>query len=256
MAYYWLQAKLRDGDVVNLDFSDFDLPLNQLMKIDYFTNQYTSWDFLELASKHVEREVSSEIESVQISIKGKQFCYSVCFQNPYLNALFQEIDFTPSIQDDHIPLNSHAFIEMTTFLFSHLEKKEDTFFHDYSYKNQLSTKINRYLHLQLFSEEDLREQMFLKQEIINEISKYKVYRSLCIYRRTLNRKENQIPRTIKKLDSQTHFEIVPKIFEPEIDEGESEIASQYVSSWENMMGEEREEFLSEDEIRQMVKTYG
>ena len=100
------------------------------------------------------------------------------------------------------------------------------------------------------------QQLKTKQEIINEISKYKVYRSLCIYRRTLNRKENQIPRTIKKLDSQTHFEIVPKIFEPEIDEGESEIASQYVSSWENMMGEEREEFLSEDEIRQMVKTYG
>ena len=137
MAYYQLQAKLKNGDVVNLDFSDFNLSLNQLVEIDYFTNQYASWDFLELASKHVKQETISEIESIRISVRGKEFCYSTCFQNPYLSALFHETGSTLLVRDSHIPLSNRALIEMVEFLFTNLEQKGALFFSDYSYKNQL-----------------------------------------------------------------------------------------------------------------------
>jgi len=256
MVSYQLQAKLKNGGVVDLDFSDFNDSLNQLIEIDRFTNQYDSWDFLSLASTHIKYAVSSSIESIHIAVKRKEYCYSACFKNPYLEEIFNETYLNSSINRHQIPLTTPAFVEMVEFLFSELEKKGDLFFEDYPYKNRLSQKIYRYLNIQLLSEEDLREQRILKQEIVYEMSEYKVYRSLCVYRKTMDRKKNQIPRTIKREDSKSTLGIIPRIPKKIIYEDQEDgVVTQYVSHFENLNGEEREEFLSDDEVQQMVKTY-
>ena len=256
MALYQLQAKLKDRTVVNLYFRDLNPSLSKLIEIDRFTNQYSFWDFLNLASTQVEPEIFSMIESIQIAVKGKAFCYSACFKNPYLDAIFNETYLNPSMNRSQIPVNADAFIEMVEFLFADLEKQGNGFLNDYPYKNRLSEKIHRYLNIQPLSEEDMREQRILRQEIILEMSEYKSYRSLCIYRRTLDRKKNQIPRTIKKVDSprllDTMLETSRRVIYKDEEDG---IVTQYASNWENSNGEEREEFLSDEEVEQMVKVY-
>jgi len=256
MAFYQLQAKLRDGSVANLNFQDLNLSLNQLIEIDYFTNQYSSWDFLNLADTHVEHEICSPIDSFQISIKGKPFLYSSCFKNPYLEAMFNETHLNISKNHSRIPMSTPAFIEMVEFLFSNLDQRKNEFLNDYPYKNRFAEKIYRYLGIQPFSEEDMHEQRILRQQIIDEMSEYKVYRSLCIYRRNLDRKKNQIPRVFKKPASFSCLEVIPKNSKAIIyDDNDEEVVVGYASNWENSSGEEREEFLSEEEVRQMVKTY-
>lgn len=255
MTFYQLQARLKNGGVINLNFEDLNSSLNQLVEIDQFTNPYNSWDFLELASTHVEHEIPSMIESIQIAVKGKEFCYSACFKNPYLDAIFNEVSFT-SIRHNQIPINSNAFIEMVEFLFSDLEQKGDNFLNNYPYKNRFAVKVYRYLNIHPLSEEDLREQRILKQEIIHEMSEYKVYRSLCIYRKSLDRKKNQIPVEKKRVEIEKPLETIPTVFRKVIYEDEEDgLVTQYASNWENSNGEEREEFLSEEEVREMVKTY-
>lgn len=255
MDFYQLQAKLKNGDVVNLDFRDLNPTLNQLFEIDHFTNQYNSWDFSELASTHMRHKISSMIESIQIAIKGKDFCYSTCFKNPYLDAIFNEVSLT-SIRHNRIPININAFVEMVEFLFSDLEQKGDNFLNGYPYKNRFSVKVYRYLNIQPLSEEDMREKRILKQEIIHEMSGYKVYRSLCIYRKSLDRKKNQIPVVERRIEIEKPLEIIPTVFKKVIYEDEGDgVVTQYASNWENSNGEEREEFLSEEEVREMVKTY-
>ncbi len=254
MNSYQLQAKMKDGTLINLDFLNSFLEGNRLSDIDKFTNTYSYWDFLGVVEPYLTGVRVEEIESFVIAIRGKNYHYSVCFENPYLSALFRDSAIDNS-WDPQIFTGSPSFIEMRRFLFADIDQKGKQFLESYPYQNQLLKKVNKYTSIIPLSEEDIYEREVLKGQILKEMKSYKTYRSLCIYRKKLEGKRKPTNPTLKK-ESVKKPTILPDTGVIIYKDNEDGIVTRYNCLWENSIGEEREEFLEEDEIKEMVKTYG
>lgn len=246
MKKYMLKAKLQNGTTLNLDF--LPLTFSHLLEIDQFTNLYDYWGFLKELETYLDKETIDEIDGIYIEVNSKGHFYSVCFQNPYLEGVLKEI-LSNSVS--RVPTQSEAFLEMTNFLFQNLSDRGLSFLKEYRYQNRFIQIVFRYVNNLSESEEDCLERIRLKDEIIKEMSNYHTYRSLCLYRRNLRYLRRPIhskEQLVKAKESVTYT--------PFVNSQLGEVSFQYPSVWTNLDGDEREEFLDEEEIRKMVKTYG
>ena len=71
MNTYQLQARMKDGTFINLDFLNSYLEGNRLVDIDKFTNAYSYWDFLSVVEPYLTEIKVEEIDSFVIAIRGK-----------------------------------------------------------------------------------------------------------------------------------------------------------------------------------------
>ncbi len=246
MNNYQLQALLRDGKIVNISLPN----CSTLLDIDRFTNQYDRFNFEIWLEKEGYLKPLEHVQSFQIAIKGKNYPYSAMFENPYLKKIFTHMTASQQI-DTTCP----DFQEMKKYLFQQLEEDKFQFLEKYPYQNHLSRKINRYLQSGTESLEDLFAKKQIETEIIHELSRYKTYRSLSLYRKNqshqyfsqINRKTNPSatpapnPAKVKNVAINMTFEEFEKKIQLQPSYTEIQV---YV----NDFGEEKEEFLTEEEM--------
>lgn len=248
MKSYILQAVLNDQTVINLDFLD-GLEMS-LVGIDRYTNVYDFWGFLRMVEEQVNANVKSRIDAFQIAIKGKGYAYSVCFQNKYLEETLKNIQYDPIKRKNVIPFSCDPFIEMKEFLFSDFNRGGQQFTKHYSYRNRLSRLVHRYIQSYSDCEEDWIKRKELEREIIQEMREYNTYRSLCLYRKKLERTKDRYITAKPTPRAPSSKNILKPVIISE------ENKPRYSAVWENLHGDEREEFLDPEEIKQMVKSYG
>ena len=257
MRSYRLQAVLNNGNIIDLDF--LKIP-DRLIDIDCFTNGIDRWILNSLLSPHIDLNTINQIKDYQIAIRGKSFCYSVLFQNPYLKEVFSTNSYSRGYRDAYIESSSRVYTEMLKFLFKDLDTGGKQFLTNYSYKNELMDIVKRYLSFYVETNEDLVEKEKLKSEILKTIKNYKTFRSLCIYRNNLDKNKGYFNPMIKNSKvknlrvSESEF-ITSQNYHVKKEEPKRS-STTIVSVWYNDSGEEREEFLEEDEIIQMGKNYG
>lgn len=256
MRSYRLQAVLNNERVIDLDF--LKIP-DRLIDIDCFTNGIDRWTLNSLLTPYLDLNTINQIKDYQIAIRGKSFCYSVLFQNPYLTEVFSANAYNRSSRGGYILTDSKPYIEMTKFLFNDLENGGKQFLSKYDYKNELLEVVKRYVSCYVETNEDLGEKQKLKLEILKCIKEYKTFRSLCIYRNKLNRNKGYFSSSIKASKvknlqvADSNFSSYDLHLTKEEPKGKPTIIA---SVWYNDFGEEREEFLEENEIIQMGKNYG
>ena len=250
MNRYQLQAVLLDGATENITLPE----CSRLIDIDRFTNSFNRFDFEEWLRKNGYLSSDSNIQSFQIAIKGKDYPYSVMFKNPYLEKILKHMSTS-----DRVDSSCEDFQEMRSFLFRQVEEEKFQFLEKYPYQNHLSRKVYSYLQSTVESSEDLLHKKSIEAEIIREIARYKTYRSLSLYRhnrvdqyyaqfghRARNQAVQQQPRVQNVTISANfeNFEKKYKIEEPNLE----------VQVYFNDLGEEKEEYLTEEELEKgMIK---
>ena len=250
MNRYQLQAVLLDGATENITLPE----CSRLIDIDRFTNSFNRFDFEEWLRKNGYLSSDSNIQSFQIAIKGKDYPYSVMFKNPYLEKILKHMSTS-----DRVDSSCEDFQEMRSFLFRQVEEEKFQFLEKYPYQNHLSRKVYSYLQSTVESSEDLLHKKSIEAEIIREIARYKTYRSLSLYRhnrvdqyyaqfghRARNQAVQQQPRVKNVIisDKFEDFKKKYKIEEPNLE----------VQVYFNDLGEEKEEYLTEEELEKgMIK---
>ena len=250
MNRYQLQAVLLDGATENITLPE----CSRLIDIDRFTNSFNRFDFEEWLRKNGYLSSDSNIQSFQIAIKGKDYPYSVMFKNPYLEKILKHMSTS-----DRVDSSCEDFQEMRSFLFRQVEEEKFQFLEKYPYKNHLSRKVYSYLQSTVESSEDLLHKKSIEAEIIREIARYKTYRSLSLYRhnrvdqyyaqfghRARNQAVQQQPR-VQNVTISANFEDFEKKYK--IEEPNLEVQVYF-----NDLGEEKEEYLTEEELEKgMIK---
>ena len=250
MNRYQLQAVLLDGATENITLPE----CSRLIDIDRFTNSFNRFDFEEWLRKNGYLSSDSNIQSFQIAIKGKDYPYSVMFKNPYLEKILKHMSTS-----DRVDSSCEDFQEMRSFLFRHVEEEKFQFLEKYPYQNHLSRKVYSYLQSTVESSEDLLHKKSIEAEIIREIARYKTYRSLSLYRhnrvdqyyaqfghRARNQAVQQQPR-VQNVTISANFEDFEKKYK--IEEPNLEVQVYF-----NDLGEEKEEYLTEEELEKgMIK---
>lgn len=250
MNRYQLQAVLLDGATENITLPE----CSRLIDIDRFTNSFNRFDFEEWLRKNGYLSSDSNIQSFQIAIKGKDYPYSVMFKNPYLEKILKHMSTS-----DRVDSSCEDFQEMRSFLFRQVEEKKFQFLEKYPYQNHLSRKVYSYLQSTVESSEDLLHKKSIEAEIIREIARYKTYRSLSLYRhnrvdqyyaqfghRARNQAVQQQPR-VQNVTISANFEDFEKKYK--IEEPNLEVQVYF-----NDLGEEKEEYLTEEELEKgMIK---
>ena len=250
MNRYQLQAVLADGTTENITLPE----CSRLIDIDRFTNSFNRFDFEEWLRKNGYLSSDSNIQSFQIAIKGKDYPYSVMFKNPYLEKILKHMSTS-----DRVDSSCEDFQEMRSFLFRQVEEEKFQFLEKYPYQNHLSRKVYSYLQSTVESSEDLLHKKSIEAEIIREIARYKTYRSLSLYRhnrvdqyyaqfghRARNQAVQQQPR-VQNVTISANFEDFEKKYK--IEEPNLEVQVYF-----NDLGEEKEEYLTEEELEKgMIK---
>ena len=250
MNRYQLQAVLLDGATENITLPE----CSRLIDIDRFTNSFNRFDFEEWLRKNGYLSSDSNIQSFQIAIKGKDYPYSVMFKNPYLEKILKHMSTS-----DRVDSSCEDFQEMRSFLFRQVEEEKFQFLEKYPYQNHLSRKVYSYLQSTVESSEDLLHKKSIEAEIIREIARYKTYRSLSLYRhnrvdqyyvqfghRARNQAVQQQPR-VQNVTISANFEDFEKKYK--IEEPNLEVQVYF-----NDLGEEKEEYLTEEELEKgMIK---
>lgn len=250
MNRYQLQAVLLDGATENITLPE----CSRLIDIDRFTNSFNRFDFEEWLRKNGYLSSDSNIQSFQIAIKGKDYPYSVMFKNPYLEKILKHMSTS-----DRVDSSCEDFQEMRSFLFRQVEEEKFQFLEKYPYQNHLSRKVYSYLQSNVESSEDLLHKKSIEAEIIREIARYKTYRSLSLYRhnrvdqyyaqfghRARNQAVQQQPR-VQNVTISANFEDFEKKYK--IEEPNLEVQVYF-----NDLGEEKEEYLTEEELEKgMIK---
>lgn len=250
MNRYQLQAVLADGATENITLPE----CSRLIDIDRFTNSFNRFDFEEWLRKNGYLSSDSNIQSFQIAIKGKDYPYSVMFKNPYLEKILKHMSTS-----DRVDSSCEDFQEMRSFLFRQVEEEKFQFLEKYPYQNHLSRKVYSYLQSTVESSEDLLHKKSIEAEIIREIARYKTYRSLSLYRhnrvdqyyaqfghRARNQAVQQQPR-VQNVTISANFEDFEKKYK--IEEPNLEVQVYF-----NDLGEEKEEYLTEEELEKgMIK---
>lgn len=250
MNRYQLQAVLLDGATENITLPE----CSRLIDIDRFTNSFNRFDFEEWLRKNGYLSSDSNIQSFQIAIKGKDYPYSVMFKNPYLEKILKHMSTS-----DRVDSSCEDFQEMRSFLFRQVEEEKFQFLEKYPYQNHLSRKVYSYLQSTVESSEDLLHKKSIEAEIIREITRYKTYRSLSLYRhnrvdqyyaqfghRARNQAVQQQPR-VQNVTISANFEDFEKKYK--IEEPNLEVQVYF-----NDLGEEKEEYLTEEELEKgMIK---
>ena len=244
MNRYQLQAVLLDGATENITLPE----CSRLIDIDRFTNSFNRFDFEEWLRKNGYLSSDSNIQSFQIAIKGKDYPYSVMFKNPYLEKILKHMSTS-----DRVDSSCEDFQEMRSFLFRQVEEEKFQFLEKYPYQNHLSRKVYSYLQSTVESSEDLLHKKSIEAEIIREIARYKTYRSLSLYRhnrvdqyyaqfghRARNQAVQQQPR-VQNVTISANFEDFEKKYK--IEEPNLEVQVYF-----NDLGEEKEEYLTEEEL--------
>lgn len=264
MNRYQLQAVLADADCSK---EDIFLPeCSRLIDIDRFTNSFNRFDFEEWLKANHYLSINSNVQSFQIAIKGKDYPYSVMFKNPYLEKILKHMSTS-----DRVDSSCEDFQEMRKFLFQHVEKEKFHFLEKYPYQNHLSRKVYHYLQSTVESSEDLLHKKSIEAEIVREITRYKTYRSLSLYRhnrvdqyyvqfghRVRNqavqppRVQGQQPR-VQKVEIKATFEDFEKKYRLDRPTPKVQVYGG-VQVFFNDCGEEREEYLTEEELEKgMIK---
>jgi|GEM_PF-2556766 hypothetical protein len=250
MNRYQLQAVLLDGATENITLPE----CSRLIDIDRFTNSFNRFDFEEWLRKNGYLSSDSNIQSFQIAIKGKDYPYSVMFKNPYLEKILKHMSTS-----DRVDSSCEDFQEMRSFLFRQVEEEKFQFLEKYPYQNHLSRKVYSYLQSTVESSEDLLHKKSIEAEIVREITRYKTYRSLSLYRhnrvdqyyaqfghRARNQAVQQQPR-VQNVTISANFEDFEKKYK--IEEPNLEVQVYF-----NDLGEEKEEYLTEEELEKgMIK---
>lgn len=250
MNRYQLQAVLLDGATENITLPE----CSRLIDIDRFTNSFNRFDFEEWLRKNGYLSSDSNIQSFQIAIKGKDYPYSVMFKNPYLEKILKHMSTS-----DRVDSSCEDFQEMRSFLFRQVEEEKFQFLEKYPYQNHLSRKVYSYLQSTVESSEDLLHKKSIEAEIVREITRYKTYRSLSLYRhnrvdqyyvqfghRVRNQAVQQQPR-VQNVTISANFEDFEKKYK--IEEPNLEVQVYF-----NDLGEEKEEYLTEEELEKgMIK---
>lgn len=160
---------------------------------------------------------------------------------------------------DRVDSSCEDFQEMRSFLFRQVEEEKFQFLEKYPYQNHLSRKVYSYLQSTVESSEDLLHKKSIEAEIIREIARYKTYRSLSLYRhnrvdqyyaqfghRARNQAVQQQPR-VQNVTISANFEDFEKKYK--IEEPNLEVQVYF-----NDLGEEKEEYLTEEELEKgMIK---
>ena len=263
MNRYQLQAVLADGATENITLPE----CSRLIDIDRFTNYFNRFDFEEWLRKNGYLSSDSNIQSFQIAIKGKDYPYSVMFKNPYLEKILKHMSTS-----DRVDSSCEDFQEMRSFLFRQVEEEKFQFLEKYPYQNHLSRKVYSYLQSNVESSEDLLHKKSIEAEIVREITRYKTYRSLSLYRhnrvdqyyaqfghRTRNQAVQQQPRVqgqqprVQNVEIKATFEDFEKDYQLNRQTPEVQVYDG-VQVFFNASGEEKEEYLTEEELAKgMIK---
>lgn len=245
MRKYQLQVKLTSEKVIDLDFLSIG---ESLIDIDQFTNQRTFYELCSLISSQVD---VNQIKSFQIEVRQKPFSYSVMFKNPYLSKLFSY----PSIIKKNRGISLHplspAYLEMKTYVFECLEKNPQNFFETYPYRNSFYSLAKKYTDRGFIDFDDAMEKDLLRRKIETELQEYRTFRSLCLYRQ--KNYSHSFHVSLKPERLKIHPPIVENPQYRLIPSQKTTVAS--VQCWYNDAGEEREEFLEEEELNEMMKRY-
>lgn len=256
MNTYTLEAVLNDDTIINLNFLISNSP--DLLDIDKFTNQCGKWDFIHGLREYLDSKDVDIISSFQISVKGKDYHYSVIFQNPFLKSVLDGVTIKNSSKKYVVSSSTSSFMDMKNFLFQELDRGGEQFLKYYQYHNRLSRLIHQYLQNFSNNEEDMHQKNLLKSTILQEMTDYKTYRSLCVYRNGLDRKINAVYHGIKPKPVSN---VKPRVnnFESNaftLDKEVSSIYAGYRQAYVNNSDEEKEEFLEPDEVEEMGNYYG
>lgn len=263
MNRYQLQAVLADGATENITLPE----CSRLIDIDRFTNSFNRFDFEEWLRKNGYLSSDSNIQSFQIAIKGKDYPYSVMFKNPYLEKILKHMSTS-----DRVDSSCEDFQEMRSFLFRQVEEEKFQFLEKYPYQNHLSRKVYSYLQSNVESSEDLLHKKSIEAEIVREITRYKTYRSLSLYRhnrvdqyyaqfghRARNQAVQQQPRVqgqqprVQNVEIKATFEDFEKDYQLNRQTPEVQVYDG-VQVFFNASGEEKEEYLTEEELAKgMIK---
>lgn len=254
MNTYTLEAVLNDGTIINLNFLISNSP--DLLDIDKFTNQCGKWDFIHGLREYLDSKDVDIISSFQISVKGKDYHYSVIFQNPFLASVINQVIDQKKSLKCVVPSSTSGFYDMKKFLFEDLNQGGKKFLRYYQYQNRLSRLVNRYLCSLSHTEEDVYQKKLLEESILKELTNYKTYRSLCVYRNGLDRKINAVyrgPRPVINVKPQTR-NFLSNSFQ--LDKDISSVYSRYQQIYVDDFDNEKEEFLDSSEIEEMGNYYG
>lgn len=254
MATYILEAVLNNEKTINLNFLVSNAP--SLLEIDKFTNVYSKWDFIHSLENYLDQRDIQMISSFRISIKGKDYSYSVMFQNPFLESVINGVvDDKHSLRIKNLS-DASGVSDMRRFLFQDFENGGKNFLQYYQYRNKFSRLVNKYLCSFSDSEEDMHQKKLLEDSILKELMDYKTYRSLCVYRNHLDRRINSVYHGIKpvtNLKPQTN-KFLSSTFQ--LDKEVSSIYAGYKQIYVDDMDNEKEEFLDSEEIEEMGNYYG
>lgn len=254
MDTYILEAVLNDDTVINLNFLFDHSP--SLLEIDQLTNQYKKWDFIYSLRNYLSVGDIDIISSFRISIKGKDYSYSTVFQNSFLSPVLNQVVDNKKSRKYEVSFHSSSFSDMKRFLFDDLNQGGKIFSEYYQYHNRLFRLVNKYLSSSSDNEEDMHQKKLLEEMIVKELTNYKTYRSLCVYRNNLDRRINSVYHGVKPV---TNVKPKPQIFSSNtftLDKENSFSYSGYQQIYVDGLGDEKEEFLDLDEIEEMGNYYG
>ncbi len=251
MKKYQLQVKLRDGKVIPLD-----LPVkDSLIEIDRFTNGMGFYQLCSMVSSQVD---VNQIDQFQIGIYRKNFSYSVVFQNAYLSELFSTSSLLRNAKGYFLSPTCYAYQEMKQYVFHRLDTDFKNFFATYPYQNHFLVYAKKYVNVVLGDLEDDMEKDTLKRKIEQKLQEYPTFRSFCIYRSRFGYSYHPVSSKskVEKLNVSSSFSSTITKNKDSHWRLSNPFSVSGVQNWYNESGEEREEFLEEEELKRMVKEYG
>lgn len=257
MEKYCFNVCLNDNNVVQIVPNSFVGMVAELSDYDKYVNE--NGGFLPLCSSLAqERGINpSLIKSIKILQTRTGLEFSLIVSNPYLNPVLNFVSKKVINGYGEHPYNGMAvdnncpqFIEMKNYLFNQLVENRDTFFGSiYTYKNEFSSLLSQYATLckSIDGEDESRGLQELRSRILKGLSMYKNYRGLCKSRYEY---ENSYRFTTTRRPSdnwKVGTNIQPK--SPEFDPFDFPQKPLYeVNQFVNDLGEEKEEFLEEEEL--------
>lgn len=256
MAKFQFKVYMRDGSCKYCIPSCLANTNGELLDYDKYTSD--NYNLLTL-SDNLGKEFgfdSSMVQTIKIFQNRGELEFSVICSNPYLTPVLEHVHHNRingygayPYEGMTVDRNCQQFIEMKDYLFEQLTNNSEVFFNDiYQYQNEFNRILSQYVTLSrdIHGEAGMVVLRELEERITKGLSMYKNYRSLC-KARFVYEHGPVIRNRNNNANWRTGTDIQPK--NPEFDPSKFPQKPIYeVNHFVNDLGEEREEFLEEEEL--------
>lgn len=262
MAKYCFKVYLSDGSSIKITPSMIDEDHTELSDMDLFVYKCGGeFNLHSLLTKELELG-QEHINKIKISQSRSEREFSIISNNPYLTSILTSVKrkkvhgYQNYEMDTMVVTSDNSnYIEMKNYLFENIQGDCNFFLQEvYKYNNEFAKLLYRYgtVYKQgLYSEEDLINIKKLKNKIELGLSIYKNYRGLCKARYEYENKYRYSPHKKQTTAKENITYRSPEYIEKEVTQEYLNAINQYV----NYLGEEKEEFLDDDE-RESSQDYG